>query len=145
VTIQTGSKEEQKRYPLDKWNEVAASLAAAGHVVVGLGAPGDPQITAPGVINQVGAHSLRGAMAAVAASDLHLAVDTGTGHMAAAYGVPVLSLLGNREQNGIPRSLVYGPQGPRCHQMVDNQLTPNFDPSKVTQKALELLEGSCES
>jgi ADP-heptose:LPS heptosyltransferase len=33
----------------------------------------------------------------VAASELHLAGDTGTGHMAAAYGVPVVSVFGHME------------------------------------------------
>ena len=38
--------------------------------------------------------SLEESLAWVAASRLHLAADTGTGHAAAAYGVPTLSVFG---------------------------------------------------
>jgi hypothetical protein len=37
------------------------------------------------VLNRVGAYDLRTSMALVAASHLHVAADTGTGHMAAAF------------------------------------------------------------
>lgn len=92
VTVQTGVGEARKSYPAAQWAEVARSLAGKGFRVVYLGAPGDPE--PGGAESLVGRLTLRESMAWVARSSLHIAADTGTGHIAAAYGTPVVSVFG---------------------------------------------------
>jgi ADP-heptose:LPS heptosyltransferase len=75
----------------------AERLKAAGFQAAFLGGPGDPEPEVPEAVNWVGRLSLERSMAAVAESALHLCGDTGTGHIAAAYGVPVLSVFGNMD------------------------------------------------
>ncbi|MBS1724974.1 MAG: glycosyltransferase family 9 protein [Armatimonadetes bacterium] len=94
VTIQTGAGERRKAYPRELWSEVACSLSQKGLRVVSLGGKQDPHLDPGASEDAVGALDLRGAMGAVAASRVHLAADTGTGHIAAAYGVPVVSIFG---------------------------------------------------
>lgn len=97
VTIQTGAGAADKIVPAETWALVARGLLSEGFRVVALGGPGDPRIEMEGVLNLVGGLSLREAMAAVAESEVHLAGDTGTGHIAAALGVPVVSVFGPTE------------------------------------------------
>lgn len=92
ITVSTG--QQRKNYPLSQWLEVAAALVRQGWFVAWLGGPSDPQPDLDGTTNLVGKLSLRQTMAAVASSTVHLAADTGTGHIAAAYGVPVASVFG---------------------------------------------------
>lgn len=94
VTISTGAGAVVKQYPAAKWAEIGARLAGQGHQVVFLGAASDPQVNAPGTISRVGQWNLSQTMSAVAHSTIHLAADTGTGHMAAAFGVPFVSVFG---------------------------------------------------
>lgn len=92
VSIQTGAGEADKRVPIEAWQQVAERLSVP---VVWLGAPGDP--SGAGEHDRVGRLGLRSSMAVVAASQVHLAGDTGTGHIASAYGVPVVSVFGRTE------------------------------------------------
>jgi len=108
VTISTGAGWPDKIYPASHWEAVAAGLIADGHTVMTLGAPGEPRLENPDVQDRVGRFSLREAMVATAASDLHLSVDTGSGHIAAAYGVPVVTLF---SRHGPER---YLPRGSRA-------------------------------
>lgn len=94
ATLSVGSSEEDKRYPIEHWRTVAESLLARGVSVVVLGGPGDPTLGLPNVFDLVGKTSLRETMAWIAQSDVHLAADTGSGHLAAAYSVPVVSVFG---------------------------------------------------
>ncbi len=94
VSIQTGAGAKGKAYPADKWREVARLLVAGGERVVTLGGANDPLLDLPGVEDYVGKLSLRESLGVVRASRIHLASDTGTGHAAAAYGVPVVSVMG---------------------------------------------------
>ncbi|MGE3126981.1 MAG: glycosyltransferase family 9 protein [Fimbriimonadaceae bacterium] len=92
VTIQTGAGEARKAYPSAQWAEVGRALASKGFRVVYLGAPGDPE--PEGAESLVGRLSLLESTSWVARSALHIAADTGTGHVAAAYGTPVVSVFG---------------------------------------------------
>lgn len=94
ISISTGAGALNKRYPAERWAVIGAKLAEAGYQVVYLGAGRDPHVEAPGTQDLVGKFSLAQTMSVVAGSRLHLAADTGTGHMAAAYGVPVVSVFG---------------------------------------------------
>lgn len=97
VTIQTGAGEEDKRVPISTWESVALALLNQGYEVVALGGPNDPKLPVDGVTDRVGTLSLREAMAAIKASQVHLAGDTGSGHIAAALGVPVVSVFGRTD------------------------------------------------
>ncbi|HLK14092.1 MAG TPA: glycosyltransferase family 9 protein [Fimbriimonadaceae bacterium] len=94
VTISTGAGSKQKMWLPERWSEVAAGLIAEGFRVTMLGGPDDPRVEAPGVEDLVAKIPLVETMGWVARSALHLSADTGTGHMAAAYGVPVVSVFG---------------------------------------------------
>ncbi|HRI44468.1 MAG TPA: glycosyltransferase family 9 protein [Fimbriimonadaceae bacterium] len=94
VSIQTGAGAADKIVPPAHWAEVADQLLAAGMRVCAIGGPNDPRVEHPGVADLVGKIDLREAMAVVARSVLHLAGDTGTGHIAAAYGVSTVSVFG---------------------------------------------------
>lgn len=94
VTIQTGAGADFKRYPPEGWSAVAAALLEAGANVVVIGAPGDPNLEVKGARSAVGQWPLPMAMAAVASSAVHLSADTGSGHIAAAYGVPTVTVFG---------------------------------------------------
>lgn len=94
VSIQTGAGAADKVVPPEHWARVADSLVGAGFRVCAIGGKNDPGVPHPQVENLGGRLDLREAMAVVAESALHLAGDTGTGHIAAAYGTPVVSIFG---------------------------------------------------
>ncbi len=97
VTISTSAGHPSKVYPADMWRKVAKGLQEDGYSVAFIGGPGDPKVDLEGSEDFVGRLPLADSMAMVAASELHLAGDTGTGHMAAAYGVPVVSVFGHMD------------------------------------------------
>lgn len=99
VTITVSAGHFKKAYDLEGWREVGASLLAKGYSVAFLGGPGDPRISLDGTHDWVGKRTLEQSMAAVAESHIHLAADTGSGHVAAAYGVPVISVFGYSDAN----------------------------------------------
>lgn len=94
ATVSTGAGAQNKQYPAAQWREVATGLVSQGFHVGFLGASVDPMIEVPGTQSFVGMFDLRQTMSAVAHSTIHLAADTGTGHMAAAFGVPFVSVFG---------------------------------------------------
>lgn len=94
VTISTGAGAINKQYSAEQWREVATGLVSQGFHVAFLGATVDPMIEVPETQSFVGRFDLRQTMSAVAHSTIHLAADTGTGHMAAAFGVPFVSVFG---------------------------------------------------
>ncbi len=91
VSLCTGGSSAIKQYPREHWQAVARGLEAQGCQVVTVGGPQDPPLDTP-CVNYVGKLTLKESMAVIAASAGHIAPDTGTGHMAAALGVPVISL-----------------------------------------------------
>ena len=92
ITVSAGNPE--KAYAADGWAEIAQGLMARGYRVVFLGGPGDPVIELPGTVDLVSKLALPSTLEAVRLSAIHLAGDTGTGHMAAAVGVPAVSVFG---------------------------------------------------
>jgi len=94
ASIATGAGALNKQYPAGQWRAVGEVLQRLGFDVVLLGADSDPRVELAGAIDMVGKWDLASTMSAVASSDLHLAADTGTGHMAAAFGVPFVSIFG---------------------------------------------------
>ncbi|MBL8039827.1 MAG: glycosyltransferase family 9 protein [Chthonomonas sp.] len=92
ITITTGAGHADKRIPIGVWDAVGAEFLARGFEVVYLGGSGDPEPTAAGAKNMVGKATITDAMGWIRHSALHIAGDTGTGHIASAYGVPVVSV-----------------------------------------------------
>jgi ADP-heptose:LPS heptosyltransferase len=94
ASISVSAGHPDKAYPAANWHEVAQGLLARGFAVAFLGGPTDSPIELPGTHDLVRKLPLESTMAVVANSRIHLCGDTGTGHMAAAYGVPVVSVFG---------------------------------------------------
>ncbi len=94
ATISVGAGRPHKEVSAEHWAAVAEALLKDGWRVAFLGGPTDRAPQVQGALDWVGRLSLARSMAAVAASGLHLAADTGSGHLAAAYGVPVVSVFG---------------------------------------------------
>jgi ADP-heptose:LPS heptosyltransferase len=94
VSISVGTGSAVKSWPAERWAEVGRAIVSMGFRVIFLGGPTDPAMAVDGAENMVGKLPLAETRDVVARSRLHLAADTGTGHMAAAYGVPVVSVFG---------------------------------------------------
>ncbi|CAN5436385.1 lipopolysaccharide heptosyltransferase II [soil metagenome] len=94
VTIAVSAGQADKAYPSERWAEMARILLAQGYRVAFLGGPTDQPPEVEGAEDHVGKLPLAETLAMVQASAVHLAGDTGTGHMAAAVGTPVVSVFG---------------------------------------------------
>jgi ADP-heptose:LPS heptosyltransferase len=94
--------------------------------VVFLGGPGDP--TPKTGESLVGKLTLRESMAVIASSELHVSADTGNGHIAAAYGVPTVSVFGPMDP------VRFRPYGPKATVLRD----PSHRPEAIT--ADQILE-----
>ncbi len=92
VTISVSAGAAEKAYPLSQWETVAQQLIADGYHVTFLGGRTDPHPTVGEDL--VGKLRLKDTLRLVASSAVHLAADTGTGHMSAAVGTPVVSVFG---------------------------------------------------
>lgn len=99
VVIQTGASRMEKQYPKDLWQSVALKLVQRGYRVVTVGGQHDACIDLPGVTNLVGQVTLQETLGILRTCHAHIAADTGTGHVAAAYGVRVISLFGVTESH----------------------------------------------
>ena len=125
VTIQTGTSEERKNYPRDLWSAVVDLLAKPNRTIIALGGPTDPVIEHPEVQNFVAKCDLSSALAAIAASAVHVAADTGTGHAAAAFGVPTVSLFGPTDPAR------FAPWSPVNTVLCNGKKTANVPPCEV--------------
>ena len=94
ATISVGAGHPTKIYPIDRWIEVGTKLREAGYRVAFVGGPKDPSPEVEGMESWVGKRSLVESIGDIAASGIHLAGDTGSGHIAAAVGTPVVSVFG---------------------------------------------------
>ncbi len=135
ATIAVGAGLPKKLYPLEAWASVARGLLARGYRVGFLGGPGETAPAVEGATDWVGRLSLRQTMAAVSASAVHLAADTGTGHMAAAYGVPVVTVFGPTS------SARYRPYTQRGIVLEGGASAANVPPDRALEAALTLAEG----
>jgi ADP-heptose:LPS heptosyltransferase len=139
VSIAVGAGHASKAYPPESWSQIARSLTGEGFQVVFLGGPSDAAPPGAPGRDLVGKASLKQTMAWVAESSLHLAADTGTGHMAAALGTPVVS--------------VFGPTDPRLFRpytdlgvVLKKGSAPSMvKPDEVLDAALRLLTSTHEA
>lgn len=137
ISVSTGNR--KKTYPLESWAKVGESLQKSGFCVAFLGGPGDPPSPLPGAVDLVGKLALADTMAAVSLSDIHLAGDTGSGHMAAAYGIPVVSVFGQTNPAH------YRPYTERGMVLDGDGSTANVKPEEVILAADALLERKGEA
>ncbi len=100
--VHPGGAKPVRRWPAQRWAQLARALAAAGHRVVVTGGPAETDLAAavardaglPPSTVLAGATDLPALCALVAAGSLLLAADTGIGHLATAYGTPSVLLFG---------------------------------------------------
>ncbi|MBL8048871.1 MAG: glycosyltransferase family 9 protein [Chthonomonas sp.] len=109
VTINTGASSAEKQIPDWQFQQICASLQTASIPIAWVGGPGDPPPPGPGE-NLVGKTSLAECYAWIAASALHISADTSTGHAAAAYGTPFLTLF-QTDRNSPDRFRPYSDRG----------------------------------
>jgi ADP-heptose:LPS heptosyltransferase len=137
ISISVSAGKSDKAYPAELWGQVAQELQVQGYRIAFLGGPTDASILLEGTEDYVGKLGLERTMAVVAGSDLHLAADTGTGHMAAAYGVPVVSVFGPTNPD------VYRPYRTNrtdCIVLKESERTADVKPAQVIRAAQELLD-----
>ncbi len=111
VSIMTGVSSVAKSLNPLALAELAEKLIKAGHNVSFVGGPKDPIIEVQGAQNFVGTLSLGHTMDVISSSSLHISADTGTGHIASAYGIPTVTVFGKNGHN--PE--IYRPYGPLAH------------------------------
>ena len=135
ITIQTGTSARWKIYPVELWRDVAELLARPNRTIIALGGPGEPVIDHPDVQNFVGKCDLSSAFAAVADSAVHVAADTGTGHAAAAFGVPTVSLFGPTDPTR------YAPWSPLNTVLRNGKRAKTIPPCDVAEAVENALQG----
>jgi ADP-heptose:LPS heptosyltransferase len=132
ATISVSAGQPEKAYPLELWRHVANGLLSDGWRVEFLGGSNDPHIQLEGALDSVGMLPLGETMKRVAQSGVHLAADTGTGHMAAAYGVPVVSVFGPMD----PRE--FRPYTDRGVVLREGRNPASVEPERVLEAARSL-------
>jgi hypothetical protein len=107
ITINLGGSRKEKLYPLEKWIEVIKALRQKNFQIICLGADIDQRewerllateirkdSNLPEVINLTGKTTLAELTSLIIQSVVHIASDTGTGHLAAALDRKTISLFG---------------------------------------------------
>lgn len=134
VTIQTGSGHWKKAVAPEVWTEIGRGLIAEGIPVKIIGAQGDPVLDLPGSEDLVGQRDLVGSMKEIASSQVHLSADTGSAHIAAAYGVPTLTVFGwtdpVRYKPNFDRAVCFRPEGGPSA----------VDPAEVVAKVKQMIQ-----
>lgn len=101
VAFCPGGKQVPHRWPVERFGEVAATLAAAGHVIVAVGSHAEGALCRTmldavpgGGVNAAGQFDLRGTTELLRRADLVVTNDTGPMHLAALVEVPVVAVFG---------------------------------------------------
>jgi heptosyltransferase-2 len=100
VALAPGAAHATKRWPVARWQALAATLAERGQQVVIVGGPEDGAIAsavlegAPSAVSAAGQFGLQGTGALLARSRALVSGDTGVMHMATGVGTPVVALFG---------------------------------------------------
>ena len=131
VGLFPGSNAGARRWPLDRYREVAGALANRGARVVVLGGPGDLERTAqvaaaaPGGVDAGGQTDLQGLAALLSLCQVVVTNDTGPLHLAAAVGAPTVSVWGPSDPDevapgGTRHARITGPPLP-CKPCLKNE------------------------
>lgn len=97
---------DENRWPLDRFVDIAVGLMQKGYTVILTGTAAEKPLTAsvaaqtqektannaPQILDLAGACSLRETAALIEKMNVFICPDTGTGHLAAALGVPVVDI-----------------------------------------------------
>jgi ADP-heptose:LPS heptosyltransferase len=100
VVVHPGAASGSRRWPIDRWAQVAAHLADEGHPVVVTGVPDEASLCAelaaahPGIEDACGEHTLAGLAELAGSARMVLCGDTGIAHLATAFGTPSVLLFG---------------------------------------------------
>ncbi|MFI7496263.1 glycosyltransferase family 9 protein [Kocuria sp. M4R2S49] len=100
VLIHPGAASAARRWPAERWREVAAALASDGHRIVVTGSPAEAELAAAVVTgidaaeDRCGMLDLDGLARTVGAAAVVLSADTGVAHVATALAVRSVVLFG---------------------------------------------------
>lgn len=100
VALAPGAAHATKRWPMEHWRALAASLGHQGRPLVLVGGPEDVRVaaevaaSAPGAVVAAGRFGLQGTGAILARARAVVSGDTGVMHMATGVGTPVVALFG---------------------------------------------------
>ena len=90
----------EKRWPVERFTQLATTLADRGFTIVLSGGPGDVDLAETiraeidGAVSLVGKTDLRATAEVIRHADLFVGGDTGVSHIAAAVGTPVVTIFG---------------------------------------------------
>lgn len=132
ITVQMGAGWPGKAYPPELMNQVILKLEKEGCRVVALGGPNDPHPTSGE--DWVGRTELPQTLSWLQASSVHLAPDTGTGHMASALGVPLVSIFGPEDPSKCR------PWGQNVTVLKEGRRTADVPPELAVSSVLSVLE-----
>ncbi|HEY7664082.1 MAG TPA: lipopolysaccharide heptosyltransferase II [Xanthobacteraceae bacterium] len=100
IALAPGAVGPSKRWPAQRYGDLAQRLAAEGNWIWVIGGPGEKQLAAeiarPGAgdIRDLTGADLRNAILALAAADAAVSNDSGLLHVAAALGTPAIGIFG---------------------------------------------------
>ncbi len=121
ILIHPGAAFDTKQWESARYAEIAALLEAEGHAILFTAGPGEEPLledlrnTAPASIHFMGPFPLDQFIALTSLCRLYLGNDTGTTHIAAALGKPLVAIFGSSD------SPVWSPWGTR-HRLIRSDL-----------------------
>ena len=148
---------DEQRWPLDRFVDIAAGLIQKGFTVILTGTQAEKPLTASvaaqveGVLDLAGACSLRETAALIEQMNVFICPDTGTGHLAAALGVPVVDIFPLRSdfparwRPAGTNHRIIRPTAWECGGPCVKETCPRFtcllhiDPQEVVAAAVELI------
>ncbi|RYG27033.1 hypothetical protein EON82_00825, partial [bacterium] len=133
ATITVSAGHPDKAYHANGWVEVAHGLMARGYRIAFLGGPTDKPIELPDTVDLVGKLALGSTLEAVRLSAIHLSADTGNGHMAAALGIPAVSVFGPTDPTA------YRPYTQNGVVLRNGDRTDAVTPAEILRAAQELV------
>lgn len=134
VSISVGAGAKNKEWSRENWVQVVGDWIKLGIPVKVLGGPTDQSLDVSGAVNLVGKLPLAKTLEVVAQSRVHVAADTGTGHMAAAYQIPQISIFGPSPVE------VFRPYSPLCTVLCNGESPDDVRPAEVNA-AVQALWG----
>ena len=147
---------DENRWPLDRFVDIAVELIQNGYTAILTGTAAEKPLTAsvaaqvPNVIDLAGACSLRETAAIIEKMNVFICPDTGTGHLAAALGVPVVDIFPLRSdfparwRPAGTKHRIIRPTAWECGGPCVKETCPRFtcllhiDPQEVVKATLEL-------
>jgi heptosyltransferase-1 len=138
IALNVGASRAYKRWPIERWAEVAQGLEAQGNGVVFVGDKNDaevvaqitPALTSP--VDLAGKTTLRELASVLVSCALLVTADTGPMHIAVAVGTPVVAIFGATYPG---RHGPYGLRNTTLHNPVPDLLVPGKRPTEESGMA----------